>query len=160
THSHRSRRRLRAAGRRTVTGWWSNASIRVRLTAWYMAALTLMLVVYATATFVAVRHEFQEQLEEQMHDAAQRTDHGLEASAEGALDHQLRGFLVVPALVLPLVAALAGVGGYVMARRALRPIDHLAAEARRITADRLHERLSVPNENDEIGRLAAVINDT
>src|SRR4051794_17897638 len=47
-----------------------------------------------------------------------------------------------------------------MARRALAPIDHLAAEARRITADRLHERLSVPNEHDEIGRLAAVINDT
>jgi signal transduction histidine kinase len=33
-------------------------------------------------------------------------------------------------------------------------------EARRITADRLHERLSVPNEHDEIGRLATVINET
>jgi heavy metal sensor kinase len=42
----------------------------------------------------------------------------------------------------------------------LSPIDHLAGEARRITAERLHERLSVPNEHDEIGRLAAVINDT
>ena len=35
-----------------------------------------------------------------------------------------------------------------------------ASEARRITADRLHERLSVSNQHDEIGRLAAVINDT
>ena len=42
--------------------WWSTASIRVRLTAWYSAVLTLMLIVYATATFVAVRHEFYEQL--------------------------------------------------------------------------------------------------
>jgi heavy metal sensor kinase len=48
----------------------------------------------------------------------------------------------------------------VLARRALTPIDHLASEARRITAERLHERLSVPNQHDEIGRLAAVINDT
>jgi heavy metal sensor kinase len=48
----------------------------------------------------------------------------------------------------------------VLARRALTPIDHLASEARRITADRLHERLSVPNQHDEIGRLATVINDT
>jgi signal transduction histidine kinase len=40
------------------------------------------------------------------------------------------------------------------------PIDHLASEAQRITADRLHERLSAPNQQDEIGRLAAVINDT
>ena len=43
---------------------WSTASIRVRLTAWYAVALSLMLVVYATATFVAVRHEFVEQLDE------------------------------------------------------------------------------------------------
>src|SRR5207249_10379368 len=46
-----------------------------------------------------------------------------------------------------------------LARRALTPIDHLPSEARRITAERLHERLSVPNQHDEIGRLAAVIND-
>jgi heavy metal sensor kinase len=48
----------------------------------------------------------------------------------------------------------------VLARRALAPIDQLGAEARRITAERLHERLSVPNQQDEVGRLAAVINDT
>ena len=59
-----------------------------------------------------------------------------------------------------MVVVLAGVGGYVLARRALTPIDHLASEARRITAERLHERLSVPNQHDEIGRLAAVINET
>jgi heavy metal sensor kinase len=58
------------------------------------------------------------------------------------------------------VVVVAGLGGYVLARRALAPIDHLASEARRITAERLHERLSVPNERDEIGRLAGVINDT
>ena len=38
-----------------MTRWWTTASIRVRLTAWYTAALALMLVVYATVTFVAVR---------------------------------------------------------------------------------------------------------
>jgi heavy metal sensor kinase len=125
-----------------------------------MAVLTLMLVVYATATFVAVRHEFQEQLEDQMRDVAQGTNHGLEAEAEDHLQRQLREILVVLVTGLPLVVGLAGIGGYLLARRALMPIDHLAAEARRITADRLHERLSVPNQNDEIGRLAAVINDT
>jgi heavy metal sensor kinase len=76
------------------------------------------------------------------------------------LREQLWEVLVVLMFGLPLVVALAGVGGYVLARRALTPIDHLASEARRITAERLHERLSVPNQHDEIGRLAAVINDT
>jgi heavy metal sensor kinase len=73
---------------------------------------------------------------------------------------QLSEVLLVLALGLPLAVALAGIGGYVLARRTLAPIDHLGSEARRITADRLHERLSVPNQHDEIGRLAAVVNDT
>ena len=143
---------------RPLAGWWSHASIRVRLTAWYTTVLSLMLVVYATATYVAVRHEFRERLEEQLHgDAA---EHGPELGPEEQIQQQLREILVVLVLGLPVIVVLAGVGGYALARRALAPIDHLAVDARRITAERLHERLSVPNQNDEIGRLAAVINDT
>ena len=51
-----------------MTPWWSTASIRVRLTAWYAVVLSLMLVVYAAATFIAVRHEFFEQFDDQLHD--------------------------------------------------------------------------------------------
>jgi heavy metal sensor kinase len=80
--------------------------------------------------------------------------------SEERLRGQLWEVLTVLVLGLPLVVVLAGVGGYVLARRALTPIDHLASEARRITAERLHERLSVPNTHDEIGRLATVINQT
>src|SRR5262249_44486652 len=80
--------------------------------------------------------------------------------SEDRMRTQLWEILVVLVLGLPLVVALAGIGGYVLAQRALTPIDHLATGARRLTADRLHERLSVPNPGDEIGRLAAVINDT
>jgi heavy metal sensor kinase len=139
-----------------VTRWWRAASIRVRLTAWYSGVLTLMLVVYAGATYLAVRHEFHEQLEQEEHvtTAASPVD------PELRIEEQLDEILVVLVLGLPLVVGLAGVGGYLLARRALTPIDHLAADARRITAERLHERLSVANEHDEIGRLAAVVNDT
>jgi heavy metal sensor kinase len=135
--------------------WWSTASIRVRLTAWYTAVLASMLVVYATVTFFAVRHEFREQLEQEA-EAGQVAA----SSPEERVEQELEEILAVLVLGLPVVVVLAGVGGYVMARRALAPIDHLAAAAHRITADRLHERLSVPNAHDEIGRLAAVINDT
>jgi heavy metal sensor kinase len=229
-----------------MTPWWSTTSIRVRLTGWYTVVLFLMLVVYATATFVAVRHEFLEQLDDQLHDDFEAAEGFLALAPDGRIawsgdrrhdpdndedrgsdvwsangeeiyrsgasaslppvalaattaqpryeslvanDHRwrtltgtssvggravvlrvsrseerLRGqlgeVLTVLVLGLPLVVVLAGVGGYVLARRALTPIDHLASEARRITAERLHERLSVPNERDEIGRLAAVINET
>jgi heavy metal sensor kinase len=80
--------------------------------------------------------------------------------SEERIRGELLEVLAVLVLGLPLVVALAGVGGYLLARRALAPIDHLASEARRITAERLHERLKVPNDRDEIGRLTAVINDT
>ena len=77
-------------------GWWSKASIRVRLTAWYPAVLALMLVIYATATFIAVRHEFREQLEQHK---------------PPDVDEQLREVLMVLVLGLPPIVALAGVGG-------------------------------------------------
>lgn len=221
-------------------------TIRARLTGWYAAVLTAMMIVYATATFIAVRHEFLEQLDARLHDDFEAAERHLTRTADGrvawaAEAHQdghddetrvyevwsasgeqihrsgastslppvalaatdssyqyetivangerwrtisapvsigghnvvlrvsrfeervreeLAEVLVVLLLGLPLVVALAGVGGYVLARRALAPIDHLASEARRITAERLHERLTVPNPRDEIGRLTAVINET
>ena len=221
-------------------------SIRFRLTAWYTLVLCLMLVLYASATFVTVRHEFLEQLDADLyedfeaaegliirtpqggftwaadrhHDPDNDEDRGADvwaangeqiyrsrassvlppaalsaastqphydsvvsngrrwrtltrtatvdgvavvlrvARSEDRLRTQLWEILTVLVFGLPVVAVFAGVGGYILARRALTPIDRLAAEARRITADRLHERLSVPNQRDEIGRLAAVINDT
>jgi heavy metal sensor kinase len=224
---------------------WTTASIRAHLTAWYALVLVAMLIVYATATYLAVRHEFLEQLDGQLHDEFEtaearftRTPDGRIAwrdeehhdanhepervfevwSANGQQLHrsgaavplppaalaaassyryetvnasgerwrtltapvtvaghavvlrvsrseervlaQLWEVLVVLVLGLPVIVLLAGVGGYVLARRALQPIGHLANEAHRITAEHLHQRLSVQNQRDEIGRLAAVINDT
>ena len=227
-----------------MTFLWAAPTIRARLTGWYALALTATMAVYATATFVAVRHEFLEQLDDRLHDDFEAAEERLTRTADGrvawASSHadahdaearvyevwaatgeqihrsgaatplppialaatgpayryetivangerwrtlaapvtigghnvvmrvsrseervrqELSEVLLVLVLGLPLVVALAGVGGYLLARRALAPIDHLASETRRITADRLHERLKVPNERDEIGRLTAVINE-
>jgi heavy metal sensor kinase len=80
--------------------------------------------------------------------------------SEDRLRMQVREILVVLALGVPVIVLLSGVGGYMLARRALSPIEQLASAAQRITAERLHERLSIPNEHDEIGRLGGVINET
>lgn len=138
-----------------MTRWWSTAPIRVRLTVWYTAVLALLLIVYATVTFLAVRHEFGEQLEEQSRNDSEHAGF----TPEEWVEHQVAEVRIVLISGLPIVIGLAGLGGYLLARRALAPIDHLATDAQRITADRLHQRLSVPNQHDEIGRLAAVIND-
>ena len=136
--------------------WWSRAPIRVRLTVWYTTVLASLLIVYATVTFVAVRHEFGEQLAEESRNDPEHAAF----TPEDWVEHQVAEVLIVLVSGLPIVIGLAGVAGYLLARRALAPIDHLAADARQITADRLHERLAVPNQHDEIGRLAAVFNDT
>src|SRR5437773_11165732 len=69
-----------------MTPRWSTASIRVRLTGWYTAVLCLMLVVYATATFVAVRHEFIEQLDDQLHDDYETAQSFLTPTSGGRIE--------------------------------------------------------------------------
>ena len=68
-----------------MTPRWSTASIRVRLTGWYTVVLCLMLVVYASATFVAVRHEFLEQFDEQLHDDFETAEGFLAATPDGRI---------------------------------------------------------------------------
>ena len=51
-----------------------------------------------------------------------------------------------------------GVGAWVLARRALRPIDRMTATAAAIGVDDLDQRITVPPTGDEVARLAQVIN--
>jgi heavy metal sensor kinase len=60
---------------------------------------------------------------------------------------------------LPAMLAAAGLGGFVMARKSLAPVVAMSNQAEQIGARNLHERLLVRNENDELGRLAAVFNE-
>ncbi len=82
------------------------------------------------------------------------------AYSEEPLWHELREMLSVLLLGLPVTLAIAGFGGYALARRALAPLDAMAQRAEKITAERLSERLPVENPEDELGHLARVFNDT
>jgi heavy metal sensor kinase len=82
------------------------------------------------------------------------------AKSEAPMDQELRQLLFVFLLGLPFAVAVAGLGGYSLARRALAPVDRMAERARSITAERLTDRLPVDNPDDELGRLASVFNDT
>src|SRR5688572_20018052 len=82
------------------------------------------------------------------------------ARSEGPMREHLLDLLFILLLGLPLAVAIAGLGGYFLARRALAPVDRMAEQARLITAERLTERLPVDNPRDELGRLATVFNET
>jgi two-component system, OmpR family, heavy metal sensor histidine kinase CusS len=80
------------------------------------------------------------------------------AAPLAADDDELGELPTVMLLAGPLALALALGGGYLLARRALAPVDRMAAEADQITATRLDRRLEVPNPGDELGRLGATLN--
>ncbi|WP_205304981.1 HAMP domain-containing sensor histidine kinase [Nocardioides sp. 616] len=75
---------------------------------------------------------------------------GVEESAEA---------LVGPLLIgLPLLLLLVGGTTWVVATRALAPVERIRREVEQITGDRLDRRVPVPASRDEIHRLAQTMN--
>jgi heavy metal sensor kinase len=62
-------------------------------------------------------------------------------------------------LGIPLALLIAAAGGYLMARKSLAPVALMSMKARQIGAATLSERIEVRNERDELGYLAATLND-
>ena len=62
-------------------------------------------------------------------------------------------------IAIPLALALAGIGGWFLARRSLAPVVAMSERARRISAENMEERLPVVNARDELGKLAATFNE-
>jgi signal transduction histidine kinase len=79
-------------------------------------------------------------------------------SLEG-LHRERQNFLWALATLTPLALILAGGGGWLLANRALRPVDRMTQAARRIGAERLAERLEGAEADDELGRLARTLNE-
>jgi heavy metal sensor kinase len=227
-----------------VTRWWRSHSVRVQLTLWYVAAMTLVLAVYAGAILAYVSRSASQLLNQQLRSDFQwatvmveqtpeggitwngeeaieehpwlqvwgadgkllfrndvalgQPDVGLGLSnladdtfvsvpisdgvplrvlsrrgeiagspvviqvgrSEQALRQQIRTVALILLLGLPVGVATAGLGGYMLARRALTPIERMTERAETITAERLSDRLPVSNPDNEMGRLATVFNAT
>ncbi len=61
-------------------------------------------------------------------------------------------------LLIPIGLALAALGGWWLARKALRPVASMTDEAAAIDAAQLDARVGVPATMDELGRLALTLN--
>lgn len=59
---------------------------------------------------------------------------------------------------MPLLLIGAGLGGYLISRRALRPVDQITTAAESISISNLSERLEVPKTSDELQRLSETLN--
>ncbi len=81
------------------------------------------------------------------------------AYSEERLWRELGEFGEVLLLGFPIAVLLAGFGGYALARKALSPIDMMAIQTKKISAEKLGDRLSIENPEDELGKLGTVFND-
>jgi heavy metal sensor kinase len=74
------------------------------------------------------------------------------------VERVLHGLLTTLALGLPLTVAVAVGGGYLLTRRALRPVDEITRSAEQFTSSNLSLRLPVADTGDEVERLTIALN--
>jgi heavy metal sensor kinase len=68
-------------------------------------------------------------------------------------------FLLILLSLAPLALGGVAAGGWFLAGRTLAPVDRMVETARKIEAEDLSQRIETGESNDELGRLATVIND-
>jgi heavy metal sensor kinase len=74
------------------------------------------------------------------------------------VEESVRQVLVLLLIAGPAALAATAVGGWWLARKALRPVERMTSKAQEIGIDRLDERIDVPAAKDELGDLAATLN--
>jgi heavy metal sensor kinase len=74
------------------------------------------------------------------------------------VDESVHQVLLLLLLAGPAALLATAVGGWLLARKALRPVDRMTSEAEEIGIDRLNERIAVPRAGDEVSHLAETLN--
>jgi signal transduction histidine kinase len=75
------------------------------------------------------------------------------------IEEAAAGFLRILVLLGPVAVVAFALGGWVLTSRAIAPLDAMVRAARRIGAEDLSRRIEAGARDDELGRLAAVLND-
>jgi signal transduction histidine kinase len=149
--------------------WW-RSTIRVRLTLLYAGAFFL-----AGAALVAFMYFYLGQaLDRQLTARIGITEHlperiptepgssqrlhevqeELRAQFEQDRDDTLNAMLIASLIALGVVGVIAGGFGWLLAGRALHPLQQITATARRVADRSLHERIALDGPHDEIKDLA------
>jgi signal transduction histidine kinase len=76
------------------------------------------------------------------------------AAQDELVDDTLRDLTRQYLVVMVAMAMLSGALGWLVAGRVLRPISEITATARRVSQERLHERIALEGPEDELKRLA------
>jgi signal transduction histidine kinase len=150
-------------------GWW-RSTIRLRLTVLYAAAFfaagaALVAVMYfilgqALDRQVTARVGITQHLPEpsgtksDSQQAAHEAQDALRAQFRQDRDDTLDSMLIASLVALGVVGVAAGGFGWLLAGRALQPLQRITATARRVADRSLHERIALDGPDDEIKDLA------
>ena len=74
-------------------------------------------------------------------------------------DETMRKLLIVMVIGIPTSIGVTIIGGYFLAKKALRPVDRLRKAALKITLSNLGEQIDIGGRRDELGRLAQTFNE-
>jgi signal transduction histidine kinase len=77
----------------------------------------------------------------------------------GSVDESVRSLTALLLIGLPLLVLVVGFITWLTTARALKPIETMRRDVESMTADKLHERVTVPIPKDEVRRLALTMND-
>jgi signal transduction histidine kinase len=135
-------------------------AIRVRLTTLYAALFLVAGAVLVALMLLYLAHA----LDMQAAARSRPTQHippelqqELRAQFQQDRDHVLRAMFTASLVSLGVVGVVAAGLGWLMAGRALRPLQQITATARRVADRNLHERIALTGPNDEIKDLADTI---
>lgn len=81
------------------------------------------------------------------------------ASSLEEVEDALNTLLIILIITVPLALMVASLGGQFLARKALKPVDHITQTARMITSQNLNQRIIPPKVKDEISRLIETFNE-
>jgi signal transduction histidine kinase len=149
--------------------WW-RSTIRVRLTllyagAFFLAGAALVALMYLflgqaldrqLTSRLGVTQHLPEQVAAQP--GSQESNHALQeelrAQFQQDRDATLNTMLITSLVALGVVGVIAGGFGWLLAGRALHPLQQITATARRVADRSLHERIAFDGPRDEVKDLA------
>jgi signal transduction histidine kinase len=135
--------------------------IRARLTAMYASVFLTAGASLVAVTYWLVSRSLSEHVD------ATRTHAGADAALTRIVRDEIAAYrartlddlLIWSLLALVATVAIAVVAGWILARRALRPLRHITDTATRIADRNLHERIALTGPHDEVKELADTIDD-
>jgi signal transduction histidine kinase len=149
--------------------WW-HSTIRVRLTLLYAGAFFLAGTALVTVMYFSLGQALDRQLtarvgitdhleeltptEPESQQRAHEVQQELRAQFQEDRDDTLNTMLIASLIALGVVGVIGGGFGWLLAGRALHPLQQITATARRVADRSLHERIALDGPHDEIKDLA------